>query len=43
LPLQSNQKYYDFIEAFKGERVVNIPLHTKDVNVEGDGIYKSPT
>jgi hypothetical protein len=43
LPPQFHQKYYDFIEVFQRERVVNIPLHTKDVNVEGDGIYKSPT
>jgi hypothetical protein len=26
------------IEAFQGEKVVNVPLHAKDVNVEGGGI-----
>jgi len=43
LPLQFNQKYYDFIEAFQGERAMKSPLHTKDVNVGRDGVYKSST
>jgi hypothetical protein len=30
------------IKVFQGEKNINIPLHIKDVNVEGDNIYKPP-
>lgn len=38
LPCLYNREYYKLIKAFQGEKVVNVPLHAKDVNVEGDGI-----
>jgi hypothetical protein len=37
--LSIQQKNYEMIEAFKGEKTIIIPLHNRDVNVEGDKIY----
>jgi hypothetical protein len=34
------KKYYELIEAFQGVKFVNTPLHTKDMHVEGDKVYK---
>jgi hypothetical protein len=31
------------IEGFLGEKVINAPIHIKNMNVEGDGVYKPPT
>ncbi len=42
LPRQYTQEYYKLIEVFQGEKNINIPLHTRDVNVKGDNIYKPP-
>jgi hypothetical protein len=30
------------IKVFPGESNINVPLHIKDVNAEGDNIYKPP-
>ncbi len=27
------------IEAFQGERRINVPIHVRDLQAEGDGIY----
>jgi hypothetical protein len=35
LPCQFNKEYYDFIDSFLGEKIIIIPLHTKDVNAKG--------
>jgi hypothetical protein len=40
LPLQFNQKFYDHIELFQGERSVTTPLYSRDINIDGDEIYK---
>jgi hypothetical protein len=42
LPCPFNKKYYEMIEAFKGEKTIIIPLRNRDVNVEGDKIYNLP-
>lgn len=36
---QFNKEIYESIESFQGNKSVIIPLHTKDVNVEGDRIH----
>jgi hypothetical protein len=38
LPCPFNNKYYEMIEAFKGEKTIIIPLHNRDVNAKGDKI-----
>jgi hypothetical protein len=40
LPHQFNQNFYDQIEKFQGERSVTSPLHSKDINIDGDEICK---
>lgn len=40
---QYTRGYYEFIEVFQGEKNVNALLHTKDVNAEGDDMYKPST
>ncbi len=40
LPLHFNQKCYDAIEAFQGEKVMNVPFHMQNVNVKRNGIYR---
>lgn len=39
LPCQFNKEIYESIESFQGNKSVIIPLHTKDINVEGDRIH----
>jgi hypothetical protein len=36
------RKYYELIEFFQGEKNVNVRLHIRDVNAEGNDIYKPP-
>jgi hypothetical protein len=43
LPCQYPREYYELIEVFQGENNVNVPLHTMDVNVEGNNMYKPLT
>lgn len=31
LPRQFNKKYYEGIETFQGERIINAPIHLKDL------------
>jgi superoxide dismutase len=38
LPCQFNLKIYDQIELFQGKSSVTIPLHSKDINIDGDEI-----
>lgn len=38
-PWSFNRKYYDAIEAFHGECIINTPLHVRDLYTEGDGNY----
>jgi hypothetical protein len=40
LPHQICQKLNDLIKEFQGERKVITPLHSKDINVKSDKIYK---
>jgi hypothetical protein len=40
LPLHFNQKCYNAIEAFQGEKVINVPFHMRNVNVKGNGVYR---
>ncbi len=41
LPKQYNEDYYNVIEAFQGERRINVPIHVRDLQAEGDGVYAS--
>ncbi len=44
LPHHFSKKFYDQIELFQGEINVTTPLHSKNINVDGNGIYKlAPT
>ncbi len=43
LPHQYTRQYYELIEDFQGEKNVNVPIHTRDVNAEGDDMYKPLT
>ncbi len=36
LPKQYNENYYNAIEAFQGEKGINVPIHVKDLQAEGD-------
>ncbi len=36
---QYNEDCYNATEAFQGERRINVPIHVKDLQVEGDGVY----
>jgi hypothetical protein len=40
LPLHFNQECYDAIEAFQGEKAINVPFHMQDVNVKENEVYK---
>jgi len=40
LPHQFNKEYYESIEDFQGEKVINAPMHFTDMNVENDAFYK---
>jgi hypothetical protein len=31
------------IEKFQGKKIFNAPIHIKNVNAEGDGVYRPPT
>ncbi len=35
-----NREYYESIDVFQGEKVINVPIHVKDVNAKGDVVYK---
>jgi hypothetical protein len=44
LPHQLCQQFYDLIKEFQGEKNVIAPLHSKDINVTNDEIYRlAPT
>jgi hypothetical protein len=34
-----NREYYESIDVFQGKKVINAPMHVRDVNVEGDAVY----
>jgi hypothetical protein len=36
LPRQSNKEFYETIEAFQGEQIINALICMKDLQVEGD-------
>jgi len=38
-PKQFNEECYNVIQAFQRERNINIAIHVKDLNAQGDGIY----
>ncbi len=42
LPRQFNPIYSNAIEVFQGERIINVPLHVRDVHVDGDGVFVGP-
>jgi hypothetical protein len=35
------EDYYNVIKALQGEKRINVPIHVKDLQAEGDGIYAS--
>jgi hypothetical protein len=35
-PHQLNQEYYKRIKTFKGERIINAPIHTRELQTKGD-------
>jgi hypothetical protein len=39
LPKQYIDDYYNVIEAFQGKRRINVPIHVRDLQAKGDGIY----
>jgi hypothetical protein len=39
LPRQSNKEFYETIEAFQGEQIINALIHVRDLQVEGDGNF----
>jgi hypothetical protein len=40
LPKQFNEVCYNHvIHAFQGERNINVVIHVKDFNEQGDGVY----
>jgi len=41
LPNWYIENYYDAIKALQGEKRINVPIHVKDLQAEGDGIYAS--
>jgi hypothetical protein len=40
LPFHFNQKFYNAIEAFQGEKAIYVPFHMRDVNVKGNGVNR---
>ncbi len=36
---QFNEKCYKVIQAFQRERNINVAIHVRDLNAQGDGIY----
>jgi len=42
LPKQFLEEYYNVITTFQGEGSIHTPMHVKDLQVEGDGVYIPP-
>lgn len=42
LPRQCNKNFYDAIKFFQGKKVVNTPLHVKDVQADENGVHILP-
>ncbi len=41
-PRQFNWEFYNVIQAFQGERLINTPRHVRDIHAKRDTIYMPP-